>query len=209
MNSKRGFFLTLEGVEGAGKSTSSIFIQNYLNEIGRAFTITREPGGTVYGEQIRTLLLAPEHSDLCIETEILLMFAARAQHIQQIIRPALKLGHVVLCDRFTDATYAYQGGGRGIADTRIHILEKWVQDDLYPDLTLLFDVPVELGLQRAKNRSALDRFEQEKIQFFERVRTKYLAIAKHEPRRVRIIDGSLSPAQVGSQVQTVLHEVFP
>ena len=170
MSGSNGLFITLEGGEGAGKTTHIPFIKSVLQQAGRTVCVTREPGGTQLGEVIRSLLLAPSETDISANTELLLMFAARAEHLHQVIRPALQRGEIVLCDRFTDATYAYQGGGRGIKLERIRVLEQWVQGDQRPDLTLLFDVPVEVGIERAKGRGALDRFEQESRDFFERVR---------------------------------------
>jgi len=161
-----GKFITIEGSEGVGKSSNIAFIENYLLDAGKDVLLTREPGGTELGEAIRNLLLDAKNTAMCSDTELLLMFAARAQHLDEVIRPALAAGKWVICDRFTDATYAYQGGGRGIPDSRIAILEQWVQNDLQPDLTLLLDMPVAAGLERAGKRSAPDRFEQEKLAFF-------------------------------------------
>jgi len=200
---KRGYFITLEGGEGAGKSTSLNFIRDWLEQQGQRVVVTREPGGTRLGESIRGLLLdgrAGMHPD----TELLLMFAARAEHLAQVIRPALQRGDSVLCDRFTDATYAYQGGGRGVPHDRIQDLEKWVQHGLRPDLTLLLDLPVAQGLLRASNRSEPDRFEREQQDFFERVRESYLAAARREPGRIRIIDASQELAAVQAQLAAAL-----
>ena len=153
-----GLFITLEGPEGAGKSTNREYLAELLMQAGIEVVLTREPGGTPLAERIRELLLAPDSEVMAVDTELLLMFAARAQHLAGVIRPALARGAVVLCDRFTDATYAYQGGGRGLAYERIAILEQFVQGDLRPDLTLVFDLPVEVGLARAAARGKLDRF---------------------------------------------------
>lgn len=169
-----GLFVTLEGPEGAGKSTNRDYLAERLRERGIEVQLTREPGGTPLAERIRELLLAPSDEPMAADTELLLMFAARAQHIAGVIRPALARGAVVLCDRFTDATYAYQGGGRGLPEARIAALESFVQGDLRPDLTLVFDLPVEIGLARAAARGRLDRFEQEDRRFFEAVRQTYL-----------------------------------
>ena len=166
---KEGLFITLEGVEGAGKTTLVDFIENLLVKTGHDVVKTREPGGTKIGEQIREILLKNENNELSDDTELLLIFAARAQHIKEVIIPSLSSGKTVLCDRFTDASYAYQGGGRGIDESRINLLEKWVQSDLRPDLTILFDLDVTLGLERTKKRSKSDRFEEEKIVFFEKI----------------------------------------
>ncbi len=171
--------------------------------------MTREPGGTVLGEALREIMLHRDRTGICADSELLLMFAARAQHLAERIRPALDDGVWVVCDRFTDATYAYQGGGRGIPDDRIGTLEHWVQDGLRPDLTLLFDIPVDQGLARAGKRSAPDRFEREKQEFFERVRRHYLAAAAREPGRVRIIDGALPPDRVQDAIRTILQEFLP
>lgn len=204
---KRGLFITLEGGEGAGKSTNLGFIETWLRQAGKNPLMTREPGGTRAGEEIREILLHGKDLSLTAEAEMLLMFAARAEHLQQVVRPALAQGRIVVCDRFTDATYAYQGGGRGLPAERIAAIEQWVQGDLRPDLTLLFDVPVEVGLQRANRRSAPDRFEREDIQFFERVRNTYLERARAEAGRIRILDASKSPAEVEQQLGQILDEV--
>lgn len=203
-----GLFITLEGIEGAGKSTQAQVLRELLTARGREVVLTREPGGTEYAERIRELVLAARGSHPSIDAELLLMFAARADHIEKLIRPALAAGKVVVCDRFTDATYAYQGGGRGVADARIRALEEWVQGDLRPQLTLLFDLPVSIGLQRANNRSAPDRFERERQEFFERVRAKYLEIAARERARVRVVDASVGVTEVKVQVQAILNEVL-
>lgn len=204
----KGLFITLEGGEGAGKSTNLAFAQQWLQRAGRDVLVTREPGGTELGERIREILLHSRELRMSPESEMLLMFASRAEHIAKVIRPALVAGKVVLCDRFTDATYAYQGGGRGIAMERIAAIEDWVQGDLRPDLTLLFDVPVEAGRQRAGQRSVPDRFEQENNDFFIRVRAAYLARATHEPGRMRIIDASQSLEKVEQQIAAVLKEAM-
>ena len=201
-----GLFITLEGVEGAGKSTLMDYIADLVARAGHDFILTREPGGTKTGEQIRNILLDSHNIDLSDDTELLLMFAARAQHIQQIIKPALAENKIVICDRFTDASYAYQGGGRGIDLNRIRILEDWVQQGLQPDLTILFDLDVEIGLRRAGKRSDADRFEQEEKDFFERVRSCYLDRAKEFSERYRIIDSSKPLEEVKQQIKTVLQE---
>lgn len=199
-----GLFITFEGPEGAGKSTNLQHVAESLRSAGCDPLLTREPGGTPIAEQIRDLLLANHAEQMNDDAELLLMFAARAQHLNQVIRPALAAGRVVISDRFTDATYAYQGGGRGIDVRRIADLETWVQGDLRPDLTLLFDVPVELGLARAKARSALDRFEQEERAFFDGVRNTYLARAADAPARYRVIDGSGSLKSVQADLQPII-----
>jgi len=200
----KGKFITVEGGEGAGKSTNLAFIHLHLKAAGKTVVLTREPGGTAVGEKIRELLLDKKQSTLGNDTELLLMFAARAQHIEEVILPALNRGDWVLCDRFTDATYAYQGGGRGIAIDRIKILEQWVQGSLKPDLTLLLDLSVEEGMQRASERSEPDRFEQEKNDFFNRVRDCYLQMAQTNSERYRIVDASLSLDNVQQQISHIL-----
>ncbi|MBD1588883.1 dTMP kinase [Pseudomonas typographi] len=199
-----GLFITLEGPEGAGKTTNREYLAARLREAGLAVVLTREPGGTALAERIRELLLATASEPMSIDTELLLMFAARAQHLQQVIRPALSRGDVVLCDRFTDATYAYQGGGRGIAPARIATLEQFVQGELRPDLTLLFDLPVETGLARAAARGQLDRFEREGRAFFEAVRQAYLDRAAASPVRYRIIDAGRPLPQVQADLDKLV-----
>jgi dTMP kinase len=203
---KKGLFITLEGIEGAGKSTVVDFIEDFLTKEGHDVIKTREPGGTVIGEQIREILLKNENYTLTYDTELLLVFSARAQHIQEVILPTLSSGKIILCDRFTDASYAYQGGGRGIDESRINLLEKWVQGDLRPNLTLLFDLDVSIGMQRTKKRSDADRFEREEINFFEKIRNTYLERAKKEPQRFRIINAASSLENVKEQIVTILKD---
>lgn len=203
---KKGLFITLEGIEGAGKSTAVDFIEDFLTKEGHDVIKTREPGGTVIGEQIREILLKNENYTLTYDTELLLVFSARAQHMQEVILPALSSGKIILCDRFTDASYAYQGGGRGIDASRINLLEKWVQGDLRPNLTLLFDLDVNIGMQRSKKRSDADRFEREEINFFEKIRNTYLERAKNEPQRFRIINSASSLESVKEQIITILKD---
>lgn len=193
----RGLFITLEGMEGTGKSTQVDYLRKLFERAGRKVVRTREPGGTRAGEAIRELLLFRKKGHaLSPRTELLLMFAARQQHVAEVILPALKAGRVVLCDRFTDSTYAYQGGGHGVRAADIRALEHWVQGGLRPDLTFLFDLPVEVGLRRAGIRSSggnprgRDWFESQALPFFRRVRARYLRIARAEPRRVRLIDAA-------------------
>lgn len=204
MKSARGKFITLEGIEGAGKTTQLRFLQQFLETGGRRVVTTREPGGTPLGEEIRELLLDHRHTGMAEPSELLLMFAARAEHLARRIEPALERGAWVLCDRFTDATYAYQGGGRGVAWERIAALETWVQGSLRPDLTLILDLPVETGLRRAGGRSRLDRFEREARPFFEAVRAAYLRIARQDPERVRVIDATPPPVQVSRRIEQLL-----
>jgi dTMP kinase len=199
-----GLFITLEGPEGAGKSTNREYLAERLREQGIDVVLTREPGGTPLAERIRELLLDPSDEPMAADTELLLVFAARAQHLQQVIRPALAKGSVVLCDRFTDATYAYQGGGRGLSIERIAQLEQFVQGELRPDLTLIFDLPVEIGLARAAARGRLDRFEQEGRGFFEAVRQAYLQRAKQAPQRYRVLDAGQTLAQVQADIDALL-----
>ncbi len=180
-------FITIEGTEGVGKTSNINFIADYLIQNKKNVLTTREPGGTALGENIRNLLLDPDNN-ISNDTELLLMFAARAQHLDEKIKPALANNTWVVCDRFTDATYAYQGGGRGLPMDKIAILEQWVQSGLKPDITFLLDINVKTGLQRASNRSTPDRFEQEKVTFFEKVRDCYLARAKAEPERFIVIN---------------------
>lgn len=203
----KGLFITIEGTEGVGKSTNMAFIQEWLIKAGKELVITREPGGTDLGEKLRAVLLDAKEQLMCDDTELLLMFAARAQHLQQVILPALNAGKWVLCDRFTDATYAYQGGGRGIEMSRIAQLEQWVQGDLRPDMTLILDLPVAEGLERAGKRSEPDRFELEKHDFFNKVRDTYLARAAAQPDRYQVIDAAPSMDTVQQTIQTVLEKM--
>ena len=201
---QRGKFLTIEGTEGVGKSTNIAFIQDYLTARGIELITTREPGGTPLAEEIRALLLAKREESVDPTAELLLMFAARAQHLNTHIMPTLAQGTWVLSDRFTDATYAYQGGGRGLNKDAILQLETLVQGEVRPDLTLILDIDVELGLQRASARGELDRFEEEEIAFFQRVREAYLARAKGDPERYRVIDASEPLEGVQQQIKAVL-----
>jgi dTMP kinase len=188
----RGRFITFEGIDGAGKSTQIAVVANALRARALPNVITREPGGTAVGEALRDVIL---HQPMGIGTETLLMFAARAEHLERVIRPALDAGTWVLCDRFTDATYAYQSGGRGMSAERIGELEQWVHPDLQPDLTLLFDVPPDVAAQRLARARSADRFEAEQVDFFARVRNAYLERARAEPQRFIVIDGT-QPAEV-------------
>ena len=202
--SHRGKFITVEGSEGVGKSTNLDFVARQLQDSGIDFVVTREPGGTPLAEDIRQLLLTPRDEAMSELTELLLVFAARAQHLTQKIEPALAAGNWVLCDRFTDATFAYQGGGRQMSDVVIGQLQSLVQGDLRPDLTLLLDAPVEVGMQRASRRGDLDRFEQEELDFFERVRQAYLSQVEREPGRFAVIDASQSLTSVQGQIVDAL-----
>ncbi len=205
---KTGKFLTLEGVEGVGKTTNLNFIANYLEKAGKAIITTREPGGTAIAEEVRGLLLNHHDESLCDESELLLMFAARAQHLKEVIKPALAAGKWVVCDRFTDATYAYQGGGRHFKMTDIAWIEQFVQKGLTPDKTVLLDLSVEVGLQRAASRSEPDRFESEKQAFFEDVRRVYLDRAEAEPDRFCVVDASQSIEQVQQSIVKHLDELL-
>lgn len=199
---QRGRFITLEGIEGAGKSTQVEQLARLLRERGLSLIATREPGGSPIAERLRALLLDPLNTGMSETAELLLMFAARAEHLERTIRPALESGTWVICDRFTDATYAYQGGGRGIDPARIAILETLVQGSLRPDLILLFDLPPALGLERARRRRGqTDRFEQETLRFFESVRAVYRERAHACPERYRLIDASASLPEVTEHVR--------
>jgi len=200
----RGKFITMEGGEGAGKSTMMDRVAAWLEDAGHQVVTSREPGGTALAEKLREVLLDRENSALSGQAELLLLFAARAQHLDELIHPALERGDWVLCDRFTDATWAYQGGGRNLPLRDIETLENLVHGDLQPDLTLLLDLPVEQGLKRAGERSQADRFEQESKAFFERVRNAYLQRARLSPDRFAVIDASGSMDQVWAQIATVL-----
>lgn len=202
------YFITLEGSEGVGKSTALNFIKRYLSDKKIDFLLTREPGGTPVGESIRELLLTKRDEQILPETELFLMFSARMQHIAHVIKPALLAKKTVVSDRFTDASFAYQGGGRKIEYQKIETLAHWVQGGLQPDLTLLLDAPVELGLSRLKNRKVKDRIEQEKIDFFQRVREAYLKRAKDYPGRIKMIDATQSLEGVQAQIKATLDGLY-
>lgn len=202
----KALFITLEGSEGVGKTSNLEYIKRKLDSRNIEYIVTREPGGTPMGEALRDMLLGEDFKGMSDDTELLLMFAARAEHVAQVIRPALEKGSWVLCDRFTDATYAYQGGGRQLDMTRIQGLEQWVLGDLRPDLTLLLDAPIDIGRARAGKRSAPDRFEQERDAFFNRVRNAYLARAEAEPERIKVIDASVDLESVQEQIDRVLQD---
>ncbi|MDH5473753.1 MAG: dTMP kinase [Gammaproteobacteria bacterium] len=202
-------FITLEGTEGVGKTSNLEYIKSLLDSAGIDYIVTREPGGTPLSEALRDMLLGSQFKGMSDDTELLLMFAARAEHVAKVILPALQQGQWVLCDRFTDATYAYQGGGRQLDMQRIQILEQWVLGDLRPDLTLLLDAPVEIGRERAGKRSEPDRFEQERDAFFNRVRDCYLQRARNDSTRMKIIDASGDLASVQQQIKTVFKALLP
>ena len=198
-----GKFITLEGIDGAGKSTHLAWLESFLRGRGLTVVVTREPGGTPLGEKLRALLLNNSQA-MHPETEALLMFAARREHLDKVILPALARGDWVISDRFTDASFAYQGGGRGLASDRLDDLERWVQGEFQPDLTLYFDVSVELGRQRVNAIKAADRFEKEQDEFFQRVRAAYLQRAHKFPQRIRLIDSS----QPLEKVKESLHDII-
>ena len=200
----RGKFITLEGGEGVGKTTNLAFIKDYLQEHNIPVVVTREPGGTVLAEKIRHLLLDKDSEAISEQAELLLIFAARAQHIKHVIEPALAQGDWVLCDRFTDATYAYQGGGRNMRISTIEWLENLVQGNLRPDLTILLDAPVEIGIERARERGDFDRFESEKISFFEHVRRAYLLQMELHPERIKLIKANQPLADVQRSLMDVV-----
>ena len=203
-----GLFITLEGPEGAGKSTNPEYLAERLRAAGIEVVLTREPGGTPLAERIREVLLTPGEEVMNADTELLLVFAARAQHLATVIRPALARGAVVLCDRFTDSTYAYQGAGRGLSLERIEALERFVQGELRPDLTLVFDLPVDVGLARASARGRLDRFEQEGQAFFQKVRQAYLTRAAAAPQRYCLVDAAQPLARVQQSLDALLPQLL-
>lgn len=208
MNISKHYFITLEGGEGAGKSTALLCIADYFRQANLEFTLTREPGGTAIGEAIRNILLRQEDVVMSADTELLLMFASRAQHIFEVIKPALEAGKSVISDRFTDASFAYQGGGRGIDPQRLQLLADWIQGDLTPDLTLLLDAPIEIGLKRIHERGKKDRIEREDVAFFERVRTVYLDRAKQDPKRFVIIRADQSIDAVKTEIHQALDNMM-
>ncbi len=209
MTPRRGFFITLEGVEGVGKSTNIEFITQYLSERSIEFVLSREPGGTPLAEKIRDLLLAVHDEPLTGLSELLLVFAARAQHLEKLIKPALDEGKWVICDRFTDATFAYQGAGRGLNPGKIAELQTMVQGSLRPDLTIILDLDPAIGMDRASNRGSLDRFEQEKQSFFIKVRQAYLEIASRETERCLVIDASKPLQEVRVDLLQALENRLP
>jgi len=204
MSAARGRFITVEGVEGAGKSTQLVFLREHLERLGHAPLMTREPGGTALAEQVRELLLDPRHAGMTPDAELLLVFAARADHLTRCIVPALASGRWVVSDRFTDATFAYQGAGRGIPARRIAQIEDWVQGDLRPDRVIVLDLPPATAAARVAERGARDRFEREAQAFFERVREAYLARAAAAPQRYRVVDARGTPAAVRARVAAAL-----
>lgn len=205
---EKACLITVEGIEGAGKTTAIETIRDWVLAHGSDPVLTREPGGTALGEELREVLLRHRDDGMSAEAEVLLMFAARAEHLERIIRPALTGGRWVVCDRFTDASIAYQGAGRGLGLDRVRALGQWTHADVTPDLTLWLDLPVTLGLERAAGRSRPDRFESEHSRFFEAVRRGYAAIAAAEPDRVRRIDASGTPTQVQQAIMATLEARF-
>ena len=198
----RGRFISFEGIDGAGKSTQHAWVVDRLRQSGHTVVATREPGGTPLGEKLRALLLA---ESMHLETEALLMFAARREHVAQVIQPALARGEWVVCDRFVDASFAYQGGGRGLDWKKLEDLTKWVLGDLQPDLTVVFDAPVEIAQKRLQAGTPNpDRFEQEHAAFFERVRAAYLRIARENPARVRVVDATRAPAEINKELEIII-----
>jgi dTMP kinase len=197
----RAKFITFEGVDGAGKSTHLAWFADTLRQRGMDVLVTREPGGTPLGEKLREILL---NQPMQARTEALLMFAARMEHIELVIKPALQRGTWVLSDRFSDASFAYQGGGRGVPAEDLERLERWVQGDFQPDLTLLFDIPIEIARQRLSNNASLDRFEQEQGSFFEKVRQAYLDRYRKNPARFALIDASRTPLEVKASLEKVV-----
>ncbi len=204
----KGLFITFEGVEGAGKTTNIEFIAKKIQNAGYEILLTREPGGTTTGEAIREILISKDLPEMHPTTELLLMFAARAEHLSRKIIPALEQGKWVLCDRFTDASYAYQGAGRGIDSNKIQDLESLVQNNLRPDYTFLFDLDATIGLSRAQSRGETDRFEQQDIDFFNRVRNQYLKMAADNQDRYRIINAQFDLDTVQQQISIVLDELY-
>jgi len=203
--SNLGKFITLEGVDGAGKTTHIEFIKNYFSELNINYVMTREPGGTVLGEKLRDILL---HDEMNPQTETILMFAARNEHIDKVIRPNLMKGAIVISDRFTDATYAYQAGGKGVKDEKIDILKKWVQEGLRPDLTFLFDLSVEVSIERLHKTRKLDKFEREDKSFHKKIREKYLTLAEASPERFCILNSEASIEKIQNQIKLKLNEVI-
>ena len=203
--SNLGKFITLEGLDGAGKTTHIEFIKNYLSDLNINYVMTREPGGTALGEKLRDILL---HDEMNPQTETMLMFAARNEHIDKVIRPNLIKGAVVISDRFTDATYAYQAGGKGVKDEKIDILKKWVQEDLRPDLTFLFDLSVEVSIERLNKTRKLDKFEREDKSFHKKIREKYLTLVEASPERFCVLNSEASIEKIQNQIKLKLDEVI-
>ena len=204
MSKTKGMFISLEGSEGVGKTTSLNFINEYIESLGHKVLLTREPGGTPMAEELRNILLSEREEKVESDTELLLMFAARCQHVNQVIKPALDQGVWVICDRFVDASYAYQGGGRELGFERIQQLENWCLSGFKPDLTLLLDMPVEEGIARTKKRGKADRFETEKMAFYQKIREAYLKRADQDPQRMFVIDAAPAISEVQASLRAVL-----
>lgn len=196
-------FISFEGVDGAGKSTQLEWVGDFLREHDVAVAVTREPGGTPLGEKLREILLN-DNDGIHPETEALLMFAARREHLERVIAPALARGDTVLCDRFSDASFAYQGGGSGVDRAKLEVLENWVHPDIQPDLTLYFDLPIEIARQRVSSLRDPDRFEREGDTYFDRVRAAYLARARAYPERIRVIDASETPQEISAKLKDII-----
>ncbi len=208
MKDKRGIFISIEGIEGVGKTTALEFIREQLDKKNIDYVMTREPGGTPIAEAVRCVLLNHYDEKMSPDTELLLMFAGRSQNIAQVISPALQRGQWVVSDRFTDASFAYQGGGRGVAVTHIEELARWVQGDLCPDLTILLDAPATVGLSRVKSRGAKDRIEIEGVEFFERIRKTYLQLVEKNPQRFRVINSDQALEQVKQDILRALQPIL-
>jgi len=204
MSNSKGMFISLEGSEGVGKTTSLKFINEFIESLGHKVLLTREPGGTPLAEELRNILLSDREEEVQSDTELLLMFAARCQHVNQVIKPALERGTWVICDRFVDASYAYQGGGRELGFKRIEQLEDWCLKGFKPDLTLLLDMSVEEGIARTKKRGKADRFETEKMAFYKRIRQAYLQRAEQDPKRMFVIDAAPEIPIVQASLKAVL-----
>jgi len=203
----RGKFITLEGSEGVGKSSNIQFIANTLKALGIAVVTTREPGGTPIAEEIRQILLTEYEEPTLPETELLLLYAGRKQHVEHLIKPALALGKWVVCDRFFDATFAYQGAGRNIAIEKIEQLNQWALGEFSPDLTILLDAPVDIAFERIKHERKLDRFEKEKKEFFEKIRMQYLRIAQKNPHRYHVVDAAKTLVEVQTEIKKCLDNI--
>jgi dTMP kinase len=208
MTLRRGRFISVEGIEGVGKSSNIEVLVAHIERSGLKVLTTREPGGTPLAEEIRDMLFWRDEEPIPEIAELLLMFAARSLNVRNVIVPALEAGTWVVCDRFTDSSRAYQGGGRGVAMSTIDQLAQWVHEDSWPDVTILLDAPVSVGLARASKRSAPDRFEREQVAFFERVRASYLALAEHEPERFTVIDTNREPGIVSGEVGAVVDRLL-
>lgn len=204
---KNNYFITLEGVEGVGKSSVAQFIKSYLDAKNIAVTLTREPGGTAIAEMIRKILLTPLEEELLPETELMLMFAARLQHVMHKIKPALARGEWVVCDRFIDSSYAYQGAGRGFSVHKIGEIQHWTLGDFLPDLTIILDAPVEVGFKRIESRKEKDRIEQENMDFFQRVRKTFLNLAQMHPERYRVVNATKTPEEINIEIAAILDDL--